>query len=158
MKGRRKKEKEKEEQFIRCKEKCVCEESVCIVINLQECSSCHNILRSSCGKSGCKKDGMKPKMIFPAAALLPKKGRELGRKVKAMYNDTDSDRDQSEYATDEDVNGSDEMMESDTDNENVDPKEHATQLLSTTWKNLIPPVSEEDIIGRWFGVAYASKR
>jgi len=76
-----------------------------------------------------------------------------------MYNDTDSDRDQSEYATDEDIYESDEMMESDTDNENVDPKENATQLLSTTFKSLIPPVSEEDIIlGRWFGVAYTSKR
>jgi len=74
-KDERKKKKEKEkERFIRCKEKCVCEESVCIVINLQESSFCHNILHSSCGKSGCKKDGMKPKMILPAAALLPKKG------------------------------------------------------------------------------------
>ena len=38
-----------------------------------QCPSCHNAQRSACGKSGCKKDEMKPKMILPVAALNQKK-------------------------------------------------------------------------------------
>ena len=68
-KEERQNEKDKiKEDLFHCKESCVCTGPVCATANLQECSSCHNILRSNCGKSGCKKDRVKPMMILPAAS------------------------------------------------------------------------------------------
>ena len=156
-KDERKKQKEQEkEAFFRCRKQCVCGESVCAVINLQECPSCHNVQRSACSKSGCKEDGKKPKMILPAAALNEKKGQGRKRKFKTKPDDTESDA--SDYSEDESNEDSDEMVESDTDDETFDPVENATKQLLATWKSLSPPVSEDEIKGKWFAVAYAGKR
>lgn len=47
------------EAFYRCKEKCVCGESKCLSASLKECPQCHDILKSVCSKSACRKDGKK---------------------------------------------------------------------------------------------------
>ena len=69
---KRQKDQEKED-FFRCKTECVCGNAVCAAASLKECPSCHNIMRSTCSKSGCKIEGRKPTIILPAAALLPTK-------------------------------------------------------------------------------------
>ena len=70
------KQKEDERQnFVRCKENCVCGENKCIALGLKECSSFHSILRSICSKAGSKTNGKRPEMIIPTAAT----------KVSALY-------------------------------------------------------------------------
>ena len=36
--------------------------------------------------------------------------------------------------------------------------QHARKILQATWDSLSPPNMEEDIVGRWYGVAYETKR
>ena len=57
------------EALFRCKEKCIFSGPTCEVINLKECSMCHNVLKSRCTKSLCQgENGEKPAMLLPAAA------------------------------------------------------------------------------------------
>ncbi|XP_065641158.1 uncharacterized protein LOC124813955 [Hydra vulgaris] len=79
------KEKQKE-AFLRCKNECNCGESVCHAIKLQQCSSCHNVQRSVCGKLSCKVDGKKRIMILAAAAT----NNSLKRKVIEHESDEDA--------------------------------------------------------------------
>ncbi|XP_047127882.1 uncharacterized protein LOC124808783 [Hydra vulgaris] len=78
------KEKQKE-AFLRCKNECNCGESVYHAIKLQQCSSCHNVQRSVCGKLSCKVDGKKP--MFLAAAAT---NNLLKRKVIEHESDKDA--------------------------------------------------------------------
>ena len=53
--------------FYRCKTSCVCEQVPCEAKGLQECSACHNILKSICSRVQCRdENGGKPSMIKPA--------------------------------------------------------------------------------------------
>ena len=66
--------------------KCICENEKCDAIKLKECSSCHDILRSGCSKSGCIKDGKKPIMITVASA---KNGKIQGS-TEDVISDSDT--------------------------------------------------------------------
>ncbi|XP_065672342.1 uncharacterized protein LOC136090155 [Hydra vulgaris] len=79
------KEKQKE-AFLRCKNECSCGEGVCHAIKLQQCSSCHNVKKSVCGKLSCKVDGKKP-IMFLAAAVT---NNSLKRKVIEHESDEDT--------------------------------------------------------------------
>ena len=160
----RKKQKDQErEDFFRCKKKCVYGNDICANIKLKECPSCHNIMRSTCSKSGCKAEGCKPIMILPAAALVKtKKACAQKRKLPLDADDSKSEESDNEDKFEEDIvdhsGDSDVDIESDTDEENQDPLESAEKELIASWRSLSPPVPEEEIQGKWFAVAYPGKR
>ena len=62
--------------FHKCKETCVSHKSKCEASGLKECSSCHNVLRSICGKVGGRKNGKRPMMIYPS----------VGRKINVRQS------------------------------------------------------------------------
>ena len=62
--------------FYKCKETCMCHKSKCEASGFKECSSCHNVLRSICGKVGCRKNGKRPMMIYPS----------VGRKINVRQS------------------------------------------------------------------------
>ena len=78
------------EIFIRCKETCQCSGSstsknpLCEARQLQQCSICQDVLKSKCGKKGCKVDGLAPLMIVVAA-------RKKQMKRKSISSDEESD-------------------------------------------------------------------
>lgn len=81
--------------FYKCKEACMCHKSKCEASGLKECSSCHNVLRSICGKVGCGKNGKRPMMIYPS----------VGRKINArqsVNNENDSEDTKSSSDSSED--------------------------------------------------------
>ena len=48
--------------------------------------------------------------------------------------------------------------ESESEDELCDPVENATASnLQTTWKNLNPPMKEEQILGKWYAVIYTKR-
>ena len=153
------KDQEKED-FFRCKKECVCGNVICAAIKLKECPSCHNIMRSTCSKSGCKVEGCKPTMIMPAAVLFKtKKTFSQKRNLPLHADDLESDLSFNEEEFEgEFVDDSDVDMASDTDDENEDPLESAKKQLVASWKGLSPSVREEEIQGKWFAVAYSGKR
>ena len=58
---------ESKEQFLRCREACVCKAGVCRAMGLQQCSVCKNVQKSQCIKKACKVDGLTPVMVYVAA-------------------------------------------------------------------------------------------
>ena len=91
------KKNEKEEKlmaFLRCKDKCVCKNRVCLAFNLKRCSACGAIAKNSCGKANCKAAGRT--MLEPAA-----------RKEKAQESSAD-DTDDEDDKTDEEESEIDE--------------------------------------------------
>ena len=74
--AKQKKDQEKE-KFDKCKKKYFCRKpgGKCNVTGFKECSSCHSILKSQCGKQECRgESGLKPEMI---KYLLKKKITQL---------------------------------------------------------------------------------
>ena len=49
---------------------------------------------------------------------------------------------------------SDLKMEDQNDQPSVEPR----KILQRTWDSLSPPNKEEDLIGKWYGVAFETKR
>ena len=76
------------ELFYRCKAKCSCE-GKCAASELKECSVCHDILKSQCGKRSCRDEaGGKPVMI---QIDLGRKKRKTRRRI--IFADDSSDDD-----------------------------------------------------------------
>lgn len=55
-KEKKSKQQQRTADFLKCKEKCVCEKNVCAASRLQECPSCHNVLKSVCSKASCREN------------------------------------------------------------------------------------------------------
>jgi len=142
------KEKQKE-TFLLCKNECNCGQSVCDAIKLQQCSSCHNVQRSACGKSSCKVDGKKP-IMFLAAAVSK-------NSLKRKLIEDESDEDESSIDENDEDDEDDEDNEDDED-EFLDDNELARTKMIATWKSLSPPIKEDDLIGKWFAAVYAGKK
>ena len=51
------KKSKQRQQFHECKNGCICKTKLCKAAGLKECPSCHNILRSTCGKIACQENG-----------------------------------------------------------------------------------------------------
>jgi len=112
---------------------------------LRECPNCHNVLPSVCGKAACKIDGKCPQMIF-LASYLPTK-RKLALCQSSDEEESSSDCDS--------VGDSFEESDDPMDDEE-DPLDEVT--LKKIWSVISPPNVEADIVGKWFGVIYSSKK
>jgi len=118
-------------------------------------------MRSVCGKAACRINGIKPVMIFPAVST------QTAKRIKNISEDeTDEESNCSSNDSETtDSNGCSQIAESDDDDDDngspltsVDPKEIAISCARRTWKMISPPVKEEDIIGKWFGVVYRTEK
>jgi hypothetical protein len=141
------KKEEVKEAFILCKVRCICREIKCKAIGWKECSICHNIMRSVCSKVGCRVDGRKPEMILPAASLTHR---------RPLFDESDNweNEDFSSEESDNDMEIEDEELELEVE----DPLALSKCRLIKTWNSINPPVKEEDILGKWYGVVYESKK
>ena len=53
--------------FLQFKIECVCKSKKCAAVGLKQCPTCFQVMKSVCSKVKCRVDGVKPKMILPAA-------------------------------------------------------------------------------------------
>ena len=86
-------------------------------------------------------------MILPDAA-----NKTANKRMK--LNDEDADfsdgaDDDIEFDTTDDVEVD---SDSDDDIDEEDPEEVAKRRMITKWKDLEPPVKEQDIVNQWYGV------
>jgi len=116
-------------------------------------------MRSVCGKAACRINVIKPVMILPAVST------KTAKRIKNISEDeTDEGSNcSSDNSETTDSDGCSQIAESDDDDNaspltSGDPKEIAISCLRRTWKIISPPVKEEDIIGKWFGVVYRTEK
>lgn len=148
LKQKEDKKNEDKELFFQCKQKCVCGEEKCVAFGLRECPSCHSILKSVCSKMACRVDGKKPTMIHPYCSKDTKSSK---KSLTNVFNDMS----ESEDSEDEEFNVNDEVMDDDFES---DAEEDPAKILKSTWISRSPPVSEYDIIGKWYGCIYGDKK
>ena len=149
--GNIEKKEETKQTFLRCKLKCVCQNEKCDAIGYKQCPVCLQVMKSVCSKFRCKIDGMKPTMILPVAMTA----KEPRRLFPAEESDTDSE--ESECSDDYSSEEEDALGKID-DDVNEDADLEPEYKLKLTWESLSPPNKEEDLIGKWYGVIYESKR
>ena len=99
--------------------------------------SCHSILKSISSKMTCRVDGKKPAMILPHCS------QDIKLKKSLKMHSTMSESEDSE---DDRFSVDDEVMDDDFES---DDEEDTDKILKSTWISLSPPVSEDDIIGKW---------
>ena len=87
--------------FYRCKAKCVCE-GECRAKLLRECPNCHSVMKSTCSKASCKRDGKKPVMLRAASSTMP-----VTRKRKVLSS-SDDDDDVDDLESSDDSGGDDD--------------------------------------------------
>ena len=137
------------ERFIRCKEKCSCEQSKCAATGLKQCLVCKNILKSQCGKAKCKVDGVKPTMILPAG----KKDCQTGRRKKLFETDEEEDDEEDkEDEESEDATDDDEGDETEEDDEECETDVEMGEGSGGEDLKKIPLISVKD--GDWVKVKY----
>ena len=137
-------------QFYCCKTECVCDEEKCLAFLLRECPCCHSILRSVFSKMSFQIDGKKPTMILPDCA------KHTNTKSSRLLLE---DLSQSEASEDDESSNYDYDFEKlDETNSSSDKGEQVICVLKSIWKSLCPPIKEEDIIGKWYGVIYGKKK
>ena len=159
-KDARKKKEELEEAFQKCKTACQCDGS-CTVKGLKQCPVCFNVLKSICSKKECIIDGVKPIMLLPAQGASNAAGssRPSKRKrtvVSRMLNYGSSDKEEDD---DVDETGTEEDELENEESENEDLKEDdLSRKLDAVWESVSPPIPEEEIIGKWYGVVVRTKR
>ena len=147
------KKREERELFFRCKEQCVCTKAKCDASGLKECSICHNILKSTCGKAACKTDGKPLKTILPASSCK--------QNIKRKF-DWD-DKSDNEYTSADDMDVEDDSFETDKeiDDEKTDDEEtnvDMENILRETWQAFSPPTEKVNVVGNWCAVIYKGKR
>ena len=147
VKQKEDKTNEEKELFFRCKQKCVCDEEKCVAFGLRECPSCHSILKSICSKMTWRVDGKKPTMIHPYCSQDIKLSK---KSLKNAFNNMS----ESEDSEDARFSVDDEVMDDDFESD----EEDADKILKSTWISLSPPVSEDDITGKWYGCIYGDKK
>ena len=118
-------------------------------LDISNVLSVFQVMKSVCSKSRCKVDGMKPTMILPAA-IIAKESRRLFPEKESDSNSEESDYSY-DYSSEEDnaIKDDDALEDKDLEHE---------KKLKKTWESLSPPNKEEDLIGKWYGVIYESKR
>ena len=134
--------------FLKCKEKCICEKQKCEAFGLKQCPVCQDILKSACSKAKCKVDGIKPVMIVPAAATASSSKRKApaseAEESESDFSDSDFDDTENESDFESETSNTDDVS--------------AADILRATWKTLSPPVTEDSLLGKWYGVVYCTKR
>ena len=77
----------KKELFYGCKAKCICS-GICTVKGLEECIVCHEMKKSTCNKTSCCIDRIKPKMFTTVTATSTR--RKVKYKNEADYDESDN--------------------------------------------------------------------
>ena len=152
----KKEQKEKEKElFYRCKTKCVCE-GTCAAKNLKECPNCHSVMKSVCSKAACQIDGKRPVMICPATSTATNPLSKPKRKLEdSSSEEDDDDSDDVESSSSGDDLETDDYNDDDVIDEVEDsPLTKAISVVKEAWKSVSPPISEGNIIGKWYGVVY----
>ena len=72
------KKEQRQENFIRCKDICICSQDICLANGLKQCTSCKDIIKSQCSKRKCKVLGVKPVMLN---ASSNKKGKSIKKRL-----------------------------------------------------------------------------
>ena len=146
------KKEETKQRFLLCKLKCVCKNQKCDAVGYKQCPVCLQVMKSVCSKSRCKVDGMKPSMILPAAITAKEP-----KKCLFPIEENDSDSEESDYS--DDSSEDDDAIEDDDDDDTMEYEDLGPKrMLKKTWESLSPPNKEEDLVGKWYGVIYESKR
>ena len=57
--------KSKKENFIRCKESCICNEKICKAAGLKECPVCGDVMKFQCSKARCTVENIRSLMKLP---------------------------------------------------------------------------------------------
>ena len=94
----------------------MCGDEKCKALGLKVCPSCHSILHSIYSKASCRKDGKKPEMILPVAAIKVVKTLKFGRRGKEMPSKTERSGDLSSETESEE---SEEESESETESDEM---------------------------------------
>ena len=128
----------------------MCGGKKCKAVGWKQCPTCRNIMRSVCSKAGCRVGGRKPEMILPAASAMQKK---VAKSLFQESHDSEYDEDISSEESDNNT-----TMETEDEDEPEDPLKLSKEKLLTAWKSINPPVKEDDIVGKWYGVIYETKR
>ena len=131
------------EAFLKCRDRCVCLQKPCLAANLKQCSSCFNVLKSQCSKLACRQDGSKPVMIRPTSTAPPKRCR---KRLDTEGSESHGDLEDMVLLSESDSEDSDSDSESDLQN--------AISAMKKTWLSVSPPVQEEDVKGKFFGVIF----
>ena len=105
---------ESKEQFLRCREACVCKAGVCRAMGLQQCSVCKNVQKSQCIKKACKVDGLTPVMVYVAARK---------DKVKKKRKRCEDDEGNDEEEGDEEDENEDKESFDDSEQDDEEPEE-----------------------------------
>ena len=104
-----------------------------------------------CGYSKSEAQALKPAVVLPAAATS-------GSKKKIARDETlDSDSDEIENFEESDTD-IDVMSEGDSSIIDDDNDLLPTDILRSNWETLSPPVPEEDVLGKWYTIIYATKQ
>ena len=154
-----------EAAFERCKSKCQCIEPSCSASGLKKCPNCNDVLKSVCGKAGCQVDGKKPEMILPAKPTIKRRricdnldqsdesDMEFYESDVSDIDDGDENEDLEDYSNEDETD--DEMDEMD---ELEDEFNQAKKAVQRAWISLSLPNKEDDLLGKWYGLIYASKK
>ena len=141
--------------FLQCKIECVCKSKKCAAVGLKQCPTCFQVMKSVRSKVKCRVDGVKPKMILPAALKAKQPPRRLFPDVdESDERELSSSESEGEMSAEDNDLDSNLEMEDQSDQPSVEPR----KILQRTWDSLSPPNKEEGLIGKWYGVAFETKR
>ena len=111
--------KKQKENFLRCRESCVCNEPVCKASAFKECSVCGDVMKSQCSKARCTVNSIRPLMKL-SWYDTEKKYKKSSKKKKvneilreALHNSTDDDVDDDDEDDEDDDDGDDDDDETD---------------------------------------------
>lgn len=123
------------EAFIRCKEKCNCNQKKCSATGLKQCPICKNVLKSNCSKSNCKVDGVKPTMILPASRTdcNPSRRKKLTYDESEEEEEEDEEEDEDEEDLEDD--NEDEEEEEEQEEEYEEEKDEEEDLVEKEENN-----------------------
>ena len=157
------KKKQQKENFVRCKESCVCKEKICKAAGLKECSVCGDVMKSQCSKARCTVEGIKPMMKLSwydtdkklNRSKAVSKGKRKGTKQIQAEDDTATDINvDSDYSYE---------AESEEEGENIDydscDEEQASTSSVKPTNEYGDPLDYDHVkAGMWVVVLYEEER
>ena len=158
--------KSKKENFIQCKEWCICNEKICKAAGLKECSVCGDVMKSQCSKARCTVVNIRPLMKLPWFDVEKKLNRSTAaRKKKSrskIIKECAISTDESDYCDSEEDEGEEEEEELLlSEGEEGEGEEEVTDLQQASCSKVL----DEDEIeycdvkaGMWVVVVYEEER
>ena len=158
--------KSKKENFIRCKESCICNEKICKAAGLKECPVCGDVMKSQCSKARCTVENIRPLMKLPwfdvekklTCSTAATKKKSQSKIIKECAISTD----ESDYCDSEKDEGEEEEEELLlSEGEEGEGEEEVTDLQQASCSKVL----DEDEIeycdvkeGMWVVVVYEEER